>query len=329
MAFELDAFVGEIRRHSQVDAVWRNLPFNRGCIRVLAYHGLIERRKDSRLERNFHLVEDFRRQIRFLKKFRVVSLAELHEVIQHPAKLKTPTVAFTFDDGYKNNLLAHEILGDAGFPWSVFVSTGAINSSLPIWTIELSLLILHGNAVRLNVLDNEWRLSTRSERESTFQDIRFRLKRMPRDQKDRTMDRIRAQFPDGEINRLLEEFPSMALMNWEQIRSLMNGGTEIGSHGVYHEIHHDDQPRSVRLQELADSRHDLERTLGRPCRFFAFPNGDSSGTSASEVREAGYDLAFLLHNKKKELAAVNLLPRLTPPSSLESFKNQFFAKSTF
>ena len=47
--------------------------------------------------------------------------------------------------------------------------------------------------------------------------------------------------------------------------------------------------------ELRHSRHDLERHLGHPVQWFAYPFGGVSDSVAALAREAGYVLAVTTH----------------------------------
>src|SRR5215813_1357974 len=108
----------------------------RNGIRVFCYHGLIER-KTHRLERNLQLVSDFREHVRFLRRFRVLSLTELDSELTCRTSEKKTAAVITFDDGFRNNLLAAEILDAFRLPWTVFVATGAVGRQNAIWTVEL------------------------------------------------------------------------------------------------------------------------------------------------------------------------------------------------
>ena len=300
-----------------------------GClrdgIRVYCYHGVVESKTDSRLERNFHCLSNFRDHLRFLSRFRVISLGEILDTLAAPGKKSKPAVAITFDDGYANNLLAAQILNDFNLPWSVFISTGKINQDRTIPLVELSLLLLHGNALKLEALGQSFSLRSNEERVVAFQTIRTKLKTVPSAVRRVTMDHITHQFPDGEIERLLSKFPSLRLLSWEETRRLADSGVEIGSHGVDHEIHHSAQPQSVRIRELTESRAELEARLDRSCRFFAFPNGNYSKGSSSEVKNAGYELAFTTRAGTVVPGAdLFLLPRLEPQVSLTGLTRDFF-----
>ena len=302
----------------------RNNGGKRKGIRVFCYHGVIER-KPNRLERNLQLLSDFRAHVRFLRRFRVLSLTELVAELSATTPESKPAAVITFDDGYANNLLAAEILAAYRFPWSVFISTGAVGRENSIWTVELSLLLLHGEARRIEVFDKWWPLTRRDEREEAFQSIRNPLKAMPADLRRQTMESIRQQFPEGETHRLLKEFPSLQMLSWKDVRQLSGAGVEIGSHGVNHEIHNDAQPEEIRRFELIQSKVELERQLGRACSFLAFPNGNFTLSSADEVRAAGYRLAFTTQ-AGTILPGANpyALPRLVPYGSLPAFASNFF-----
>jgi peptidoglycan/xylan/chitin deacetylase (PgdA/CDA1 family) len=286
---------------------------------------VVESKTDSRLERNLHYLSDFRDHLRFLSRFRVLSLAEILDTLSAPGKQRKPAVAITFDDGYANNLLAAELLSDFNLPWSVFISTGRIHQDRTIPSVELSLLLLHGNALKLEAFGHSYSLRSCEERAEAFQIIRRKLKTVPSVVRRESMNDIAHQFPDGEIERLLSKFPSMKLLSWEETRRLADSGVEIGSHGVDHEIHHSAQPRSVRIHELTESRLELEARLDRSCRFFAFPNGNHNKSSSIEVKNAGYEMAFTTRAGTVVSGAdPYLLPRLEPPASLTGLTRDFF-----
>jgi len=72
--------------------------------------------------------EIFKQQLRYLKEhgFKVILVEELAESIKK-RKIERKVVAITFDDGYKNNLEAAELLKEFGFPATIFVIVNKIN----------------------------------------------------------------------------------------------------------------------------------------------------------------------------------------------------------
>jgi len=77
----------------------------------------------------------------------------------------------------------------------------------------------------------------------------------------------------------------------EQIRALADAGVEIGSHGFSHtDLGAIDDQRLLSC-ELIDSRDELQRLIGSPVRYFAFPFGHPKNITPLAVRiarQAGY-----------------------------------------
>jgi len=80
----------------------------------------------------------------------------------------------------------------------------------------------------------------------------------------------------------------LAPMTWSELEELADRGWEIGSHTRTH-------PRMTELDdarltsELADSRDECTRAVGRPCRTIAYPYGDVDPRVADAARAVGYD----------------------------------------
>src|SRR5207248_5388936 len=121
---------------------------------------------------------------------------------------------------------------------------------------------------KIEVCGQVYPLNSREECETAYQTIRYPLKSLPATQRRQIVNHIRGQFPPGETQRLLEEFPSLQMLSWNEINQLSNAGVELASHGVDHEIHHSAQPETIRRYELTESKAQLEKRLARPCRFF-------------------------------------------------------------
>ena len=298
--------------------------FVRG-VRVFCYHGIVERKTDQRLERNFHTLQDFRNHVDFLCRQRALGLAELECELRAPGFPSRPAAVITFDDGFENNLLAAEVLERAHLPWSLFVTTGAIGGAGAFWPSELSLLLLHGQAAQVTAFGAVWSLRTRPEREQAYAEIRRTLKTCDSEGRTRVIDELRMQFPAGETARLMERFPSFRMLTWNQVHELSASGVEIGSHGVSHELHHAAQPDAVRMRELLDSKNELERRTGKECRAFAFPNGTCQPASSEDLRRAGFDMGFTtVRQAVNEDSDWRLIPRFDPPSSMVSFTRNFY-----
>ena len=279
---------------------------------IIYYHGVVEKKRDPLLERNFLTLKEFKQHICLLKKFRIIDPVELEYSLTEPSGEK-PRLLITVDDGYYNNRIIHEILSKEKIRWSLFISTGAIDNRKILWTTEIALLLLFGNAVSIEAYGRKWPLDTRRSREETFNAIRVKLKKEAASEKDRIIKMIRQQFPAEETERLFDLWPSFRMLSWDDIVRLSSDGVAINSHGVDHEIHHVNQPSKVRMNELKQSKDAIEERLKKKSDVFAFPNGDFMEKSVEELGEAGYKLGLLtdaaLENNKY------LLPRLSANSA--------------
>lgn len=88
----------------------------------------------------------------------------------------------------------------------------------------------------------------------------------------------------------------LACLSWPELAQLAAAGWEIGSHTCSH-------PNLTRLDdhrlydELARSRADCERRLGRPCRSLAYPYGELDDRVVAATRAAGYEAACALPDR--------------------------------
>ena len=82
------------------------------------------------------------------------------------------------------------------------------------------------------------------------------------------------------------------LMDWSELRELINAGCDIQSHGFGHYFL--TELPAVRLaDDLVRSRETLEERLGLPVRAIAYPYGASNSTVAAAARAAGFDVGFV------------------------------------
>jgi peptidoglycan/xylan/chitin deacetylase (PgdA/CDA1 family) len=89
-------------------------------------------------------------------------------------------------------------------------------------------------------------------------------------------------------------------MSWADLGELAELGWEIGSHTLTH-------PRLTQLDEaeleheLADSREECTRRLGRRCESIAYPYGDVDARVASAARRLGYSAGAALSSRLARL----------------------------
>ncbi len=76
-------------------------------------------------------------------------------------------------------------------------------------------------------------------------------------------------------------------LSWDQIRALQERGTEIGSHTMNH-VALSGSDKAGQFREVAESKQLLERELGLPVVFLAYPYGKFTAETVAVLQEAGY-----------------------------------------
>jgi peptidoglycan/xylan/chitin deacetylase (PgdA/CDA1 family) len=74
--------------------------------------------------------------------------------------------------------------------------------------------------------------------------------------------------------------PEERLMDWDDLKRLLEAGHVVGSHTLTH--------GALTEDEVLGSRALLEQKLGLPVRHFAYPRGEYSPEGVEFVRRAGY-----------------------------------------
>lgn len=99
--------------------------------------------------------------------------------------------------------------------------------------------------------------------------------------------------------------PDASFLTWPLVRSLERRGFDIGSHTVNH-VDLTQLSDSEALRELEDSRRTLERKLGHPVQWFAYPYGKEDARVVDLTRRAGYVLAVTTQGGASQQASAPL-----------------------
>lgn len=80
-------------------------------------------------------------------------------------------------------------------------------------------------------------------------------------------------------------------LSWTQLRELVANEWEVAGHTVSHP-YLSQCDRKALFNELLSSKETLEKGLGQPIKFFAYPYGDVNEDVAQAVKDSGYVMAF-------------------------------------
>tara|TARA_R110002110_G_scaffold91264_1_gene237372 strand:- start:23169 stop:24131 length:963 start_codon:yes stop_codon:yes gene_type:complete len=275
---------------------------------VLTFHRVLS--KADYMRPNEPTIDRFDWQMELLARhFNPLSLSDA--LLRLREKTLPPrSVCVTFDDGYADNAtLAMPILEKWKIPATVFVSTGYLNGGL-MWNDSIleSIRLADEETMDLSGLGLiEPSLTNHVERRKTAVAVISQIKHLPQSERDEVVQGIAKQVP---------QLPTDFMMTDEQVVELMTRGIEIGAHTVTHPIMSTLQSEDAE-REVVESSNYLTNLLGKPVRFFAYPNGrpslDYRERDRDLVKRLGFEAAL-----STQWGAVSAksdhwqLPRFTP-----------------
>ena len=288
------------------------LSFVRQCVNVFEANCIdgravgfpfIRRRRESRLQiLTYHRVNDegdsffpatptsvFTEQMQFLAEhYRVFALETAVELLGK-GELPDNAVCITFDDGYQDNYLhAFPILKRLGISATIFLATGVIGTGRVLWHDRVFSAFRQTTKGALKGFGPQsatFKVTSLQEKLLAQQQVLGILRQCDEDTRARWVNQLIERL---EVEPFISE--SGLMLNWEQVRSMVRGGIEIGSHTMTHPIMSRISSFQVR-DEAVGSMKAIQQEIGVTPRTFAYPNGtadDFTPSVKAALREAGY-----------------------------------------
>lgn len=216
----------------------------------------------------------------------------LQEILDRSANGTLPdrAVAITFDDGYLDALtVASPILRGLGIPATFFVNTDKVERRHERWSDILERIFLSDSAVpsilglRLSGSSRVIQTGNRQERQAAYNEICDLGLALSSPEREELIETVSAWS-------LLDLDPrdSHRLLTSKEIVELASvKGHDIGGHTTHH-LFLPAHQRAVQHQEVLENKRDLERLLGAPVRFFAYPYGDYTAETVEVAAAASF-----------------------------------------
>lgn len=272
-----------------------DLLLNKNKIIVLMYHGVSAENVPKSVVENYDgkqvFVKKFERQLRYLlNRYHLLTLDEFCDFVSKKKKLPENSLLLTFDDGYLNNYeVLFPVLKKYGVPATVFICPGLIGKNNPNWPDMLEWAVvacekkeLHFDYAGKNYL---FSLNSPAQKKSAIIEMKKILITIPSPKR---------KIIVTELIKSLDVRKGYSfnyqLMDWEQIKK-MQSLVCFGSHSLTHPILPVESVETVN-KELIQSKKIIEKTLKRPVRAFAYPNGIYDENVKRAAANAGYGCAF-------------------------------------
>jgi peptidoglycan/xylan/chitin deacetylase (PgdA/CDA1 family) len=263
---------------------------NQPCARILYYHRVNDE-QDPFFEATPTSV--FENQMRYIARhYRVLSLGEIVRRLEcgGPPEM---LVGITFDDGYLDNYQnALPILKRYNLPATLFLTTGTIDSSMPLWFERLAEAIKRSTRTFIDVESvhpNRFWLRTDAERLESNRKLFSFLRGLEDKERNRSLQEIVARLePSSQSERRNK------MLTWDHARSMTKHGIHFGGHTVTHPFLSRLTPSQAHW-EVSECKRRIEDELQEPVEHFAYPHGrqsDFSPVVKSALRGAGYCAAM-------------------------------------
>lgn len=240
---------------------------------LLRYHAVVDAPDNFYTSPSISVsVREFERHVRyFARKYRVVSLDEIVDAVLAQRPLPKNAVVFTFDDGYADNLVAAKILKKYNATGIFYLTTNCIDRQEPLWLVEVNYLLERSTKtsfhVKVNGATYDLKLNTAKEREQAKRQVVKIIKSNDRNVRESVREQIRTQLAEAGWRETVERI----MLNWDQVREMIADGMSIGGHTVTH-LNLPNADHQDAQNEIAGSKHVLEKKFGKPIRHFSVPN---------------------------------------------------------
>jgi peptidoglycan/xylan/chitin deacetylase (PgdA/CDA1 family) len=222
------------------------------------------------------------------RRYRLVGVEEIVEAQRGARPPIERAVAFTMDDGYKDQGEIATLFGRYDCPVSIFLTTGFLDGSVVLWWDQLAEILERAEAdVATELPDGPLHIGPSDPRRPALRALEERCKAWTPDVRDAAIATIAAAVGTDVPDRPAGEAQPMT---WHDARALeATGLVRFGPHTVSHPILRVLDGTQAR-DEIVGSWRRLEHELANPLPVFCYPNGravDFGQRDAALVREAG------------------------------------------
>lgn len=226
-------------------------------------------------------------------RYELVSIEEVFRRVAFAPHSLSKTVAFTMDDGYKDQaIIGGPLFAEFDCPVTTFVTTGFIDREHWLWWDQLDYVFRYTKrqSLSLPIGDQLIRVAWNNDtkRNAIWRAFVESCKDLSHAAKSDTIHRLAAE---AEVEIPQQPPPQYASMTWSELRKCENAGMKFGAHTVSHPIlslMSDEEAR----REIVESWKRLQSETKHPVPVFCYPNGRKRDFGPREI-EVLKELNFL------------------------------------
>jgi len=256
---------------------------------VLFFHQIVRQPRNEHFSlRSANVLDRFRELMNTVRsEYHPLGIDEFVWIHRNGRRWPKRAVLITFDDGFKNNLWAAEILRDLGMQATFFVVSGAVGTRFHPWYVRFGEIITHRQhdawKCSWGAVDFQKEFSRRRWLKRTKEHL---LSLRP-NARDEALHELATAVgsPDSAISD-----PDLEFFSPADLRQIQEWGMTVGGHSRTHDNLAACDARELR-SEVLQSADELERQTGTPVRYFCYPDGRFNAAVVDLVRQR-YDAAF-------------------------------------
>lgn len=269
-------------------------PIYGGAGHILMFHRVVPETGKLRIHNHKSLEitpERLEGIIQFFKKrdYDFISLDDVMEGKDLPARRDRKFVVFTFDDGYVDNYdYAYPIFKKHQIPFTIYVATNLPDSKAILWWYLLEDIVVNRTSVCLEIEGREmtFRTETIKEKEITFNKIRYFFAQAD----EKKLEVLVRSLFRGSEDEITSKTKALS-MTWQQIYELSQDPlVTIGSHTVNHFPLNSLTVENSRY-EMLESKRIIESKISKEVRHFCYPLGSHGRKEIELLANTSYATA--------------------------------------
>lgn len=268
---------------------------------ILAYHRVLP----SKIAQQFRMqdsvwisVETFHDDIKWMKSHG--DIVDLDTILDFNLTNNKPLFSITFDDGWIDNYeYAFPVLKQHNLPATIFLVTNAIETGHLFWVEDFLYKVAQlSDSTPDDIISDKITefYQKAGATKPNITDSRFLAEGFAELIKPYKISDREALLHDIYHELGIDPEPLTGqILKWADIVKMSKQGIEFGSHTHTHEILQYAENEVIK-RELKFSKDIIFENIGKPVKYFCYPNARYRNDNAGLIKEAGYEYAFRIHN---------------------------------